>query len=491
MVSPFRMAFALSYPTRSALEFTGATVIQLGTVNAGDTVSFYKATAAPGVRIVGVDWSDGNDNGTVYDDPQVEVVYPGEDGEIVLSHTYEKYTRNPVVKITNGLSELRFSGVTLASVGRYDVKVNEFTGAAKLKSVVSVGSRVSKVLAQGMFANTGLTAIPSGYSLPSVSSRKVAPCIPLACFMNCTALTSTANLPSGAVAVDALAFKGCKSLTSLSGFSSSTGLVHIGYAAFMGCTALASLKGLSGSLASEQYAALFGAWDGMDAVLEEMHPGATRGYRVDQFMLALGYDAFNGCTNLTDISNLRFSSGVILRGTFSGCSKLSTIPSVLLSMGIGDDTTDYIHGSSYFAEPGGFRYHYVSHYVKSEDVYQDYLGNAARGAYERWDSGGIYDGTAISSLPYSRKLVLSGEFANCTKLTSITLASTVERVAGNAFSGCTALTSVTFQGKTMQQVRELGYPSTGTTYFGPQARAYPFGLPTGCQITCSDGTFTV
>lgn len=488
MVSPIRLAFALSDPTRSALDFTGATTIQLNTVNAGDTVSFYKATAASGTRFVGVDWSDGNDNGISYDNPQVEVVYPGEDGEIVLSHTYKKYTRNPVVKITDGLSELRFSGVTLKSVGRYDVQVNEFTGAAKLKSVESVGSKVSKVLAQGMFSNTGLTTIPSGYSLPSVSSRKVAPCVPLACFMNCAALTGTTNLPSGALAVDALAFKGCTSLTSLSGFSSSTGLVHIGYAAFMGCTALASLSGLSGSLASEQYVALFNAWSNMDAVLEEMHPGATRGYRVDQFMLALGYNAFNGCTNLTDISNLSFSSGIILRGTFSGCSKLATIPSAILSRGIGDDTTDWTEGSSYYVYPGGFRYHYVSHYVKSADVYQNFLGNVARGAYERWDGGGIYDGTAITALPYSRKLVLSGEFANCTKLTSVTLASTVERVAGNAFSGCTALMSVTFQGKTMAQVRSLGYPSTGTTYYN---RAFPFGLPSGCQITCSDGVITV
>lgn len=491
MVSPIRLAFALSDPTRSALEFTGATVLQLDTVNAGDMVSFYKATAASGARFVGVDWSDGNDNGTAYDDPQVEVVYPGEDGEIVLSHTYKKYTRNPVVKITNGLSELRFSGVTLKSVGRYDVKVDEFTGAAKLKSVVSVGSRISKVLAQGMFANTGLTAIPSGYSLPSVSSRKVAPCIPLACFMNCTALTGTTNLPSGAVAVDALAFKGCTALASLSGFSSSTGLVHIGYAAFMGCTALASLKGLSGSLASEQYAALFDTWSNMDAVLEEMHPGATKGYRVDQFMLALGYNAFNGCTSLTDISYLKFTSGLILRGTFSGCSRLASIPSVILLRGIGTDTTSWTQASSYYAYPGGYRYHYVSHYVKSADVYQDYLGNAARYAYERWDSGGVYDGTAITELTCSRKLVLSGEFANCTKLTSVTLSSDVERVAGNAFSGCTALKSVTFQGKTMQQVRELGYPSIGYTYFGTQARAFPFGLPSGCVITCSDGSITV
>lgn len=491
MVSPIRLAFALSDPRMSDLDFTGATTIRLNTVNAGDTVSFYKATVAPGTRFVGVDWCDGNSYGDTVDNPQVEVVYPGAGGEIVLSHTYKKRTYNPVVKITDGLSELRFSGVTLASVGRYDVTVNGFTGAAKLKSVDSVGSKIGKVLAQGMFANTGLTSIPSGYSLPSVSSRKVAPCVPLACFMNCTALTGTANLPSGAVAVDALAFKGCTSLASLSGFSPSTGLVHIGYAAFMGCHALESLSGLSGSLAAGQDVALFNSAYDLVYALAEMHPGATKGYRVDQFMLALGYNAFSGCINLTDISALSFRSGIILRGTFSGCSKLATIPSSILSRDLGTDTTHWTTGSSEYLYPGGYRYHYVSPYVMSEDVYQDALGNAARGAYERWASGGVYDGTAITEFTCSRKLILEHEFLGCTKLTSVTITSTVERVGRSAFSGCTALMSVTFQGKTMQQVRELGTPSLGVTYIGSSAQAYPFGLPSGCQITCSDGVITV
>lgn len=488
MVSPMRLAFALADPVRSSIDFSGATELQLDTVEYGDTVSFYRAVVAPGVRFVGVDWSDGNDHGITYDNPRVEILYPDENGVVELSHTYAKYTRKPVVKITDGLSELRFSGVTLRSVGRYSVEVVPFTGASKLESVDRIGSKVNKTLAPGLFANTGIKYMPAGYSLPSVSSRKSAPCIPLACFVNCSSLASTVNMPSGAVAIDALAFSGCSSLASLSGLSSSPGIVHIGYAAFRGCTSLASLSGLSCTLAYDSYNTLFGQWTNMDAVLEEMHPGATKGYRVDQFMFALGYDAFNGCTSLADISSLNVSSGWLLRGTFSGCSKLANIPSGILARSVGDDYTGWTEGSSYYLYPGGYRYHGISRHVKADDVYQDWLGNAGRGAYERWDSGGVFDGTAVASLPYSRRIVLAGEFANCTKLTSVVFSSAVERVAGNAFSGCAALMSVTFQGKTMAQVRSLAYPSTGTTYYN---RAFPFGLPSGCVITCSDGTITV
>ena len=501
MFTPIRFAFALTGPARSAVDFSGATVLQLADVYPGDTVSFYQAVAGTGVSSVGVYWSDGDDYGASLADPQVEIVYPDGNRGIVLSHTYRSYTRSPVIKITNGLSELRFSGVTLTSVDRLSVGVKGFTGATKLRSVDNVGSRVSKTLTPGLFSNTGITSIPSGYSLPSISSRKAAPCIPLACFMNCTSLTSLSNLPSGAVAIDALAFSGCSALTSLAGLSSSPGIVHIGHAAFRGCSALTSLSGLAGTLTYDSYNTLFGQWNNMDAVLEEMQPGATRGWRVDQFLLPLGSDAFRDCANLTDISALNISGGFLLPGTFSDCAKLTSIPASIKSKSLGTDTlavpsTIGTPDSDYYGVfPGGYRFFVLSRWVKSADVY-DYLGLVGKDAYVRLDTGGVFDGTAITEIPYSldsKKLLLWQEFKDCKRLTNVTIPSSIERVGYSVFSGCTALMSVTFQGKTMDQVRKLIYPRGIDNFniFAYAGRAFPFGLPTGCRITCSDGVITV
>lgn len=481
-------------PAAADVDFTGATVLRLsGMRRVGEsfTVEFYEAKIAPGSRFAVVDWGVG------YEHRRFEIVFPGEDGRVPLSHVYpgDIIDDQVTVRITDDLSELRFSGAEIRppvntsdkySVGELDVKiVNEFTGASKLREVVNVGAKVNRVLARGMFANTGITAIPSGYALPSLTSRKTAPCVPLACFMNCTSLSSLDNLPPGAVAIDALAFSGCTSLAGLSGLSSSPGLVHIGYAAFRGCTSLASLSGLSCTLTAYAYETLFGPWTDMDGVLAELYPGVSAdykyGYRVDQFMFPLGSEAFRGCTKLTDISQLHVSGGFLLVGTFSGCSRLASVPTEISSMDLGFDTTHWTTGSSWFVVPGGYRYFNHRMPVKPAD-------QVSNNRYLRWFSGGVFDGTAITDLPYKRTVILDKEFAGCTSLTSITLADGVDRVGADSFSGCTALAAVTFPGRTMEQVRNMFYPTTGTSYW---KEAYPFGLKSGCVITCSDGTITV
>lgn len=507
MLAPMRNVFRKAGVPLASVDFTDATVLQLatppgGVVESGRVVSFYKATIAPGSSCVYVDWGDWGTDDASGDFARAEVVYPGADGSISLSHIYVNFrvTADPVVRISNDLSELRFSGVTIASVGKYNVTVNEFFGAQLLKGIVNIGSKIRKVLTPGLFSNTRISEIPAGYSLPSLTSRVSAPHIPLACFMK-SSITSTDNLPAGAVAIDALAFERCYYLSSLAGLSTSPGIKHIGYAAFRSCMDLTSLAGLSCTLAYDSYVRLFGSWTDMDAVLEELHPGATQGYRVDQFLFGLGAEAFKHCTTLTDISDLHVSGGLLLRGTFSECYGLSSIPQELLAIGVGFDTSQATSYSSTAEEPGGYRFHLLPRYVKSTDVYQDYIGNYGRYAYERWTSGGIFNATGITSLPYagsitsmpysSGKLILYKEFSNCEVLNNVTIPSSVKRIARDAFSGCIRLKAITFEGRTMQAVRGIGEPSTGWTYINEKAKAFPFGLPSGCVITCTDGTITV
>lgn len=495
MVSPIRLAFALSDPRRSDLDFTGATTIRLNTVNAGDTVSFYKATVAPGTRFVGVDWCDGNSWGDTVDNPQVEVVYPGAGGEIVLSHTYKKTTYYPVVKITNGLSELRFSGVTLTGVGRTTLSISPFEGARRVSGIDALGSNIeNRTLTRGMFANTSITEIPSMYSFGDLSPLAASPCVPLACFYGCSKLASVRAL-SGVVAIDARAFEGCTSLQSVSQFSASS-LVHIGYRAFAGCTNLTSLDGLTGTLTKNAGAELFGREISSFTSAEKaslfsaLDPEGSRNFRVDQFMLPVGRGAFQGCTKLTDISALKFSGGIILPDTFDRCSSLATVPAGVKNCYYGSG-----HEGNGMPYAGGICLLAGDTVVMSSDdnYFCIYGSQTTSAGLDAWISGGAFTNTKVTEIvgvPRGRRAhIANGEFSGCSALTSITIAS-VDRLGYNAFSGCTGLADVTFTGRTKESVKGI-HGLYDLCYAGYSVESCPFGLPVGCIIHCSDGDLRV
>lgn len=492
MISPIRLAFALSDPVRSDLDFTGATTIRLDTVKVGDTVSFYKATAAPGTRFVGVDWGDGNHYGDTYDNPQVEVVYPGEDGEIVLSHKYEFYTFNPVVKITNGLSELRISGVTLTGVGRTSLSVSPFEGARRVSGITALGSKITnRTFTRGLFANTSITEMPSMYSFGALSPLAASPCVPLACFYGCSKLSSVRAL-SGVVAIDACAFEGCTSLQSVKQFSASS-LVHIGYRAFAGCTNLTSLAGLTGTLTKNAGDKLFGrainsfTSTEKGSLFSALDPEGSRNFRVDQFMLPVGREAFQGCAKLTDVSALKFSEGIILPGTFDRCSSLATIPANVKNCYYGSG-----HEGNGYADAGCICLLAGDTVVMSSD--DNYVCSTARGiGLDVWTGGGAFTNTKVTEIvgvPRGRRAhIANDEFSGCSALTSITISS-VDKLGYNAFSGCTSLANVTFTGRTKASVKGI-HGLVDACFVGYSNNSCPFGLPDGCIIHCSDGDLRV
>ena len=485
MVSPFRMAFALTAP---AIDFTGATTVLLAARRQGDEVSFYFATVKEGQRYAAVDWGDGS----------VEIFYPDGDRKVDLRHVYGSYAASTTIRISDTLDEFSVSGVTLTGVYRTSLSVSPFDGARLVSGVTALGSNIAyRSFTRGMFANTSITEMPSVYSFGNLSPLSSAPCVPLACFYGCSNLSSVRAL-TGVVAIDAFAFGGCTSLQSVSQFSASS-LVHIGYRAFAGCTNLISLDGLTGTLTRNAGTALFGraissfTSEEKEALFSELDPEGSRNFRVDQFMLPVGREAFQGCTKLTDISALKFSGGIILPGTFDSCTSLATIPDAVKNCYYG-----YGHeGLEVTYKDAGCICLLARDTVVMSDDDRYVCTSGGLTTYgiglDLWNSGGAFTNTKITDIVgvprAGRVLIANDEFSGCSALTSVTI-SGVDKLGYNAFSGCTSLTDVTFTLMTKASVQRI-VGISGACFIGYSRKSCPFGLPVGCIIHCSDGDLRV
>lgn len=485
MVSPFRMAFAFTAPT---IDFTGATTVLLDTRRQGDEVSFYFATVKEGQRYAAVDWGDGS----------VEIFYPDGDRKVTLRHVYGSYAASTTIRISDTLDEFRVSGVALTGVDRTSLSISPFEGARLVSGITALGSNIAyRSFTRGMFANTSITEMPSVYSFGDLSPLAAAPCVPLACFYGCSKLSSVRALP-GVVAIDARAFEGCTSLQSVSQFSASS-LVHVGYRAFAGCTTLTSLAGLTGTLTKNAGAALFGRAISSftsaekESLFSALDPEGSRNFRVDQFMLPVGREAFQGCAKLTDISALKFSGGIILPGTFDSCTSLATIPADVKNCYYGSGHEGL--GSPY--QDAGCICLLASDTVVMSNDDRYVCTNGGQSTYgiglDLWNSGGAFTNTKVTEIvgvPRGRRAhIANEEFSGCSALTSVTISS-VDKLGYNAFSGCTSLTDVTFTGRTKESVKSIvGISSACNT--GYSRKSYPFGLPVGCIIHCTDGDLRV
>lgn len=484
MVSPFRMAFALTDP--ATVDFTGATTVQLGVRRYGDEVSFYFATVKEGHRYAAVDWGDGS----------VEIYYPDGGRKVALRHVYGSYAASTTIRISDTLDEFRVSGVTLTGVNRTSLYISPFEGARLVSGVTALGSNIAyRSFTRGMFANTSITEMPSVYSFGDLSPLAAAPCVPLACFYGCSKLSSVRAL-TGVVAIDARAFEGCTSLQSVSRFSASS-LVHIGYRAFAGCTNLTSLSGLTGTLEKNAGDALFGrsirsfTSEEKESLFSALDPEGSRNFRVDQFMLPVGREAFQGCAKLTDISALKFSGGIVLPGTFDSCVSLADIPADVKNCYYGSG-----HAGNRYQDAGCICLLDTDTIVMSNDD-RYVCTNGGQTTYgiglDMWTSGGAFTNTKVTEIVGVPRgglaHIANEEFSGCSALTSITIAS-VGMLGYDAFSGCTGITNVTFTGRTKESVQSL-VGISGACFNGRGRRSCPFGLPVGCIIHCSDGDLRV
>lgn len=468
-------------------DFSGATVLTVDP-SKGRTFSLYSAVPIAGVSRASVDWGDGVS----------ESIEVDSSGKIPLTHTYSG-TAVRTVRIQNVLSSLHFSFSELHSAEPYVLKTAaRHTGAEALTAVVSLGTNITnRTLSPGLFAGTSITAYPSIYGLPALSTTNASVlCIPLACFYECQYLSSLTGCPGGVVVIDAFAFYGCSSLESVQGLAT-TVLKHVGFKAFCDCTALTSLSGINTAL-NPTPSNVFGGNIDATGLAEQMFPNppynvsSMRAYRLNMFMYPLAPNAFEGCSNLTDISGLLVTSGArIPFAVFLNCSNLASIPSIYSSATFYRDQ---------YQNEFSTVFHNSTMNIPPHTISSGTPASAYGYGYDAHTGYGPFSGTSVTTtigLTNKFRVIPDLYFANCTKITSVTLDRNdtdyhkYYNIGVNTFSGCTALKTVSFPYFTKAEVQENIGRVTGRASGVYNRPSYAFGLPSGCVITCSDGTLTV
>lgn len=459
-------------------DFTGATVLTANPQAGAMSFTAFSATAKEGEDSVMVDWGDGT----------TEELTPAETTRAVaLSHTYRR-AGAVRIRIQNALDSFYPSGVGSLSWSAFYCSTNNLhAGARPLTGVVSLGSNITnRTLSPALFANTSITGWPTLYAVPRlVAMNSNSYVVPAACFKGCTALASVAGAPSSLRGIDSEAFSGCTALASLSGFSGCTNLCYVGSGAFAGCTSLTTLGGLPAFNVAPWTGLLRGAATTATgllystALIEEL--GSYQ--RVNQVCMRLGANAFNGCSSLASLGGFSLpSSARLTPGAFANCPLLTStagVPDHLWYSAVRNDFAD----SPYKARTS-YAYYAPERYDPPSDT-------PLRQAYAL-DAASAFSGSGITSVggAADNGTILSGEFAGCLGLTDITI-SNAKAIGSNAFSGCSNLMTVRFNGVLKDRVRNSIFGVYWEGYAGIGGPTWPFGLPSGCQVICSDGTLTV
>ena len=245
------------------------------------------------------------------------------------------------------------------------------------------------------------------------------------------------------------AFLGCTGLTSITIPDSVTSIVA---SAFHGCTGLTSItvdannpkyKSIDGNLYTK---------DGKTLIKYAIGTADTY-FAIPDSVISIGYDAFYGCTGLTNITigngvtsvgvsafrgctglaSITIPDGVTSIGgcAFYGCEKLTsvTIPDGVSSIGVGP----FVYCTSL-----------TSITVDANNPnYKSIDGNLYTKDGKTLIQHAIGKADTYFAIPDSVTSIGEGAFWGCTGLTSITIPDSVTSIGDFAFSGCTGLTSVT------------------------------------------------
>ena len=157
---------------------------------------------------------------------------------------------------------------------------------------------------------------------------------------------------------------------------------------------------------------------------------------------SIGYEAFDGCTSLTNIT-IPDSITSIGRSAFRSCTSLTniTIPDSVTSIG-----SSAFSGCTSLASitiPDGVTS--IGRYAFSGTAYYNNSSN--------WENGLLYIGKHLISakedisgsvtIKQETKTIAINAFGACSSLTSVTISDSVTSIGSSAFEGCTSLTNIT------------------------------------------------
>ena len=205
------------------------------------------------------------------------------------------------------------------------------------------------------------------------------------------------NLPDGLVYAGKVAYKYKGAMPSNTSIVLEEGTIEVAYGAFSGCVGLVSITLPNSVIRIEK-----GAFDGCT--------GLTN-VSLSNSLVSIGYSVFFGCTALTSII-IPQSVTSIMGGAFNDCSSLAniTIP----------NSVTYI---------GKYAFYDTSWYKNQPDgvVYAGKVAYSYKGEMPSNTSIVLEEGT---------KGIAESAFAECNKLTNITIPNTVTTIGRDAFESC-------------------------------------------------------
>ena len=216
-------------------------------------------------------------------------------------------------------------------------------------------------------------------------------------------------IPKNVASIEDYAFSGCSNLTDI---TIPEGVISIGYGAFEDCSNLKAITVAEGNT-------MYDSRGGCNAIIETSSNTLIVGCAatiIPEDVTSIGYYAFQGCSNLTDIT---IPEGVtsIGSGAFQGCSGLTTIN---IPQGVKDIENYTFSGCSSL----------------TEITFAKGMKRIGYRAFENCSS------LTNINIPKGVKNIAPLAFKNCSSLTTINIPKSVASFGENVFSGCDALNSI-------------------------------------------------